>query len=221
MSNETDRQELCKRFEALYPGAVADVLDDRGLQDQVMHPDIAPLTRNMNLAGIAYPVVGRANRSVDPEENIRNILKMLGDAPAHSVLAYDANDDRFAHIGELSATALQEGSVRGAVIDGGARDVDYILDLDFPVFRRYNTPADAVPRWEILDWNVETVVGGVQVQPGDVLIGDVDGVVVVPADIRESVLQEAEEIAETENDVRKAVKNGMDPLDAYEKYGKF
>ena len=221
MSDEISRKELCERYQALYPGAVADVLDDRGLQDQTMHPDLSPLTKDMHLAGIAFPVVGRANRSVDPETNIRNILEMLGDAPAETALAYDANDDQFAHLGELSATAQERRDVRGAVIDGGVRDVKKMLDLDFPVFRRYNTPADAVPRWELLDWNVETVVGGVNVRPGDLLVGDVDGVVVVPQEHRESVLLEAEEIAKTENDVRSAVENGMDPLDAYEKYGKF
>ncbi len=221
MSEEIPRSELCDRYQALYPGAVADVLDDRGLEDQTMHPKIAPLTQDMQLAGIAFPIVGRANRSVDPEENIRKILNMLSDAPAETALAYDANDDQFAHLGELSATALETRGVRGAVIDGGVRDVDRILELDFPVFRRYNTPADAVPRWELLDWNVETVVGGVNVRPGDLLIGDVDGVVVVPKEHCESVLREAEEIAQTENDVREAVEKGMDPLDAYEKYGKF
>jgi regulator of RNase E activity RraA len=137
------------------------------------------------------------------------------------VRLYDTNDDRSAHIGELSVTSLDARGCRGAVIDGGARDVGYILDTDFPVFARYNTPADAVPRWEILEWGVETVAGGVRVAPGDVVVGDVDGVVVVPEAVREAVLREAEDLVDTESEVRDAVRDGVLPLAAYEEHGEF
>ena len=71
---------------------------DRGLVDRTLRPEIAPLTDEMRTAGIAYPVVGRPNRGVNEEENIRNILRMFGDAPADSVLVYDTNDDRSAGV---------------------------------------------------------------------------------------------------------------------------
>lgn len=213
--------ELADRYEALYPGAVTDVLDDWGIHDQTLAESIGPITVDMATAGIAYPVVGQPNRSVDPDENIRNILQMLGDVPEHSVVMYDANDDHSAHIGELSVTSLQSRGCRGAVLDGGARDVSYILERDFPLFTRFETPADAVPRWEILEWGVTTVVGGVEVSPGDVVVADVDGVIVVPEDVAEEVLSEAEDLKETENQVREAVLDGALPLEAYEEYGKF
>ena len=221
MVSRISEAELCDRYGDLYPGAVTDVLDRRGYTDQTLDNRIAPLTNEMTVAGIAYPVVGRPNRNLEYDENIRDILRMLGDVPEHSVIAYDTNDTQAAHIGELSVTSLVEAGCRGAVIDGGARDVSYILDHDFPVFSRYNTPADAVPRWEILEWGVSTVVGGVEVAPGDVLVGDIDGVVAVPEDIAVDVLEEAEEIVSTENEVREAVREGSNPLEAYETYGKF
>lgn len=221
MVDDIEISELCERYEQLYTGALTDVLDDRGMVDQTLDPEIAPLTDGTRMAGIAYPIVGRPNWAVDEEENIRNILQMFGDAPEHSVLMYDTNDDRSAHIGELSVTSLKARGSRGAVVDGGARDVAYILDRDFPVFTRYKTPADAVPRWELLKWGDETVCGGVQVAPGDVVVGDVDGVVVVPADVKEEILLEGESLAETENEVREAVRESELPLDAYEKYGEF
>jgi regulator of RNase E activity RraA len=221
MSNPS-LEELTGRYEALYPGAVVDVLDDRGFEDQTMRAGIAPLRDGMRTAGIAYPVVGRPNRSVDPDANMHEILRMLGDAPAHGVLTYQTNDDGdAAHLGELSVVALKAAGVNGAVLDGGVRDVSYVLDEDFPVFSKYRTPADAVPRWEILDWGGTAVVGGVEVSAGDVVLGDVDGVVVVPEDIRLSVLEAAEELAETESEVRDAVREGMAPLDAYDEYGVF
>lgn len=221
MADSIETSELCERYEQIYTGALTDVMDERGFADQTLDPSIAPLTDGMRTAGIAYPVVGRPNRDVDDEENIRNLLRMFGEAPENSVLVYDTNAERSAQIGELSVTSLKARGCRGAVVDGGARDVAYILERDFPVFARYNTPADAVPRWEILEWDVGTVVGGVEVTPGDVVVGDVDGVVVVPAAVKEAVLREAESLVDTENEVRDAVRDGELPIDAYEKYGEF
>lgn len=221
MADEIPTGELCNRFEALYPGAITDVLDDRGIEDQTLDSGINPLRDHMSFAGVAYPCVGRPNRSVDEEENIRNILQMLGDAPENAVVTYETNATDSAQIGELSVECLLANDCRGAVLDGGARDLDFILQNDFPLFTRFRTPADAVPRWEILDWNTDAVVGGVEVSPGDIVVGDVDGVVVVPKEIVEDVLREAEELADTENEVREAVREGVHPVDAYEDFGVF
>jgi regulator of RNase E activity RraA len=213
--------ELCDRYAALYPGAATDVMDELGLADQTLDNAIGPVAPEMSVAGVAFPVVGRPNRSVDEEENVRNILRMLGEAPADSVLVYDTNDPQFSHIGELSVEALLARGCRGAVLDGGARDVGHILDSGFPTFTRHETPADAVPRWELLDWDVPAVVGGVRVEPGDVVLGDVDGVVVVPREHAVEVLERAEALVETEDEVRAAVREGTAPLDAYERFGRF
>jgi hypothetical protein len=98
--------ELCDRYERLYPGAVVDVLNDRGIADQTMRPGIAPLRDGMTAVGIAYPVEGRPNRSVDGEANIRAVLEMLGEVPKHAVLTYRTNDDIAARLGELPVVAL-------------------------------------------------------------------------------------------------------------------
>jgi len=212
---------LCDRYESLYPGVIADNLDKLGYTDQVLPPSINPLTKGMRVAGIAYPVIGRKDESVEYDQNIRRILKMLSDAPEESVLVTKSQDDTAAHLGELSTTALDEQGCRGAIIDGGVRDVRFILEQDFPVFARYRTPADAPPRWRIENWNVPVEIGNVEIHPGDVLVGDVDGVVHVPRDIAQKVLEAAEETAVTESDVRQAVGNGVDPVEAYDRHGKF
>jgi len=221
MADKIPIPQLCDRYEALYPGAIADVLDDRGLTDQTLDRGITPIRAEMSFAGAAYPCIGRPNRSVDEEENVRAILQMLGDAPEHGVVMYETNARDSAQIGELSVECLLANDCRGAVLDGGARDLDHILENDFPLFTKYCTPADAVPRWEILDWDSEAVVGGVDVTPGDIVVGDVDGVVVVPESIAVEILREAEELADTENDVRAAVRDGVHPVDAYEEHGVF
>lgn len=192
-----------------------------GYEDQTLNTKITALRDSMSFAGIAYPCVGRPNRGVDEEENIRNILRMLGDAPADSVVMYETNASDSAHIGELSIECLVANNCRGAVLDGGARDLDFILQNEFPLFTRYRTPADAVPRWEILDWDTDAVVGGVVVSPGDVVLGDVDGIVIVPREIANQILREAEDLANNEDRVRDAVRNGVHPLKAYEEFGIF
>ncbi|MFN2629230.1 MAG: RraA family protein [Gaiellaceae bacterium] len=109
----------------------------------------------------------------------------------------------------------------GAVIDGGCRDVDAILDQEFAVFCRYRTPADAVPRWRIEQWNAPVTIGSVRVEPGDYLVADRDGIVVVPATLRDEVLGRAEQLVATENEIREAVRKGVSPLEAYDRYGVF
>lgn len=222
MGTDIPTETLCDRYERLYTGAVTDVLDtEYGRYDQTMDTALSPLADDMTTAGVAYPVIGRQNRAIDPEENIRSILQMLGEAPEHGVLTYQTNDDRAAHLGELSVTALAEQGCRGAVVDGCVRDVAYMLDHGFPVFTKHRTPADAVPRWEILDWDTAAVVGGVRVEPGDVVVADADGVVVVPEEIAEGVLVEAETLVDSESAVRDAVADGVSPLQAYEDHGTF
>ena len=213
--------ELCDGFSDIYTGAITDTLDEMGYEDQTLDPDICPLTREMSTAGVAFPIRGRPNRSIDPEQNIRNILKMLEDTHEDAVLMYETNDDRAAHIGELTTAVLNPPGCRGAVVNGGARDTSFIIDQGFPVFRRYDTPADCVYRWEIIEWNVSTVVGDVEVDPGDLVVGDADGVVVVPNEIAEDVYRKARERVTSENAVRDALLDGVTPLQAYEDHGAF
>lgn len=221
MSNQIPTKELCNRYSSLYPGAITDVLDDRGFQDQTLDPDIGPVINDMTTAGLAYPCRGRPNRNMDEDENVRNILRMLRDAPENAVVVYETNATDSAQIGELSVECLLANGCRGAVLDGGVRDLSYILDNDFPIFSKFQTPADAVPRWEILEWDTSVVVGSVEVSPGDIVVGDIDGVVVVPESIAEEVLIEAEKLADTEDVIRDVVRAGGDPVEAYEEHGVF
>lgn len=221
MSDQLPRSELCDRYARLYTAVVTDVMDEMGYRSQTLDPDITPLEGDMRTAGIAFPAVGRENDDVDPDVQIRRFLEMLGDAPEDSVLTMNANDARSAHIGELSTIALSNRGCRGVVLEGGVRDVEFILEQSFPVFAQYRTPVDSVPRWELLEWGEPTVVGGVAVSPGDIVVGDADGVAVVPEGIAEDVLLAAEAEKETESELRGALRDGAEPLAAYDEYGTF
>jgi 4-hydroxy-4-methyl-2-oxoglutarate aldolase len=214
--------DLAGRFSSLYTGALTDVLDRHGYLQQTLPPELAPLRPGMRLAGPVYPVLGRPNPNRDYDASIRVILEMLGSVPRGHVAVYQTNDRTTAHLGELSATSLALRGAAGAVIDGGARDADYILREDFPVFARYVTPQDCVRRWELLaHGGVTIVVGGVRVAPGDWIVGDRDGLVIVPGERVDEILGEAEEKVATENEIRESVRRGTLPLEAYERYGTF
>jgi regulator of RNase E activity RraA len=213
---------LIDRLHAIpYTGAVADVLDEMGFPCQVLPHSIRPLVDGWKLAGRALTILGRPSEKSDPDEVFPPLLTMLGDVKPGDVLISRPNDDVAAHLGELSAETAKYRGARGAVIDGGARDTDYILRLGFPVFCRYTTPKDVLGRWELEAYNVPITIGDVRIEPGDFVLGDRDGVVIVPAAIAEEVVGKAEEIVSTENLVRKAILEGVHPLEAYRRYGRF
>lgn len=213
-----------ERFAAIYTAALADVLDARGFRDQTLPPSIRPLESGTRLAGQAYTVAGRPASNDDAaayDAAIRKVLAMLGEVPAGHVAVYSCDQDVSAHLGELSVTSLKARGVAGCVLDGGCRDVPFIRDEGFPVFCRFTTPEDSTWRWELEATQVPITIGRVQIAPGDWIVGDDDGVVVVPAAVADEVLAEAEAKAATESEIRVAVRDGMPPLEAYERYGTF
>jgi regulator of RNase E activity RraA len=213
--------ELCDRYGRLYVAAITDVLDHLGRKTQTLPHDIVGLTPGARVAGLAFPAAGRPTRTPDPERAIRAFLMLLGAVPRDAVLVVKSNDRVSAHFGELSAVAMKARGVRGVVIDGATRDAEYILKEGFPVFCRYRTPLDSLPRWRATEWGRPVTIGGVRIAPGDVVVGDLDGVAIVPQALAVPVLLECERLLSTENRVRDAVRNGMAPLAAYEKFGVF
>jgi len=214
---------LPRRFAKIYTAAITDVLDELGLTRQTLPSAIQPLTPGMRTAGYAFTARGRPRKGRPSERDatLRQFLKMLGAVPADSVLVLAANDSVAAHFGELSAAWFRARRVRGAVIDGATRDAAFIGRLGFPTFVRYRTPQDSVPRWRVADWGQPVTIGGVRVSLGDIVVADLDGVVVVPRRVAHDVLGRCEKLVGTENKVRAAVRRGMAPVEAYEKFGAF
>ena len=138
-----------------------------------------------------------------------------------TVLICQPNDSAVAHMGELSAETLKLKGVRGYVADGGCRDVDFILKLRFPVWCRYFTPRDIVGYWLPQDFDQPILIGEVTIRAGDLVLGDRDGMVILPQDRADEIVAAAEAAIGTENLIRKAILEGVDPQEAYLKYGKF
>lgn len=213
---------LIERLAAIpYTGAVSDILDEMGYRGQTLPAAIQALVPGQTLAGRALTLRGGPGTCADANTVYTPFLKMLGSIRAGDVLVYETNDSVAAHLGELSSETAKFRGARGAVIDGGARDTEYMVRLGFPVFCRYRTARDILGRWELQDYNVPICVGGVPITPGDLVLGDRDGVLIIPQGVAEEVITKAEEVVHTENLVRKAILEGMLPLEAYNKYGRF
>ncbi len=210
-----------ERFQAVPTAALVDVMDEFGLRTQTLPSAIGALSRGMRLAGAAYTVEGRPASHGDWDAAIRKTLTMLGQVTPGHVAVYQCNHASSAHFGELSATALAHRGVAGCVIDGGCRDVRLIEAMGFPVFARFVTPEDSTWRWEVTATQQPITIGPVRISPSDWVVGDEDGVVVVPEGDAAAVLRAAEAKVGTESEIRRAVAAGMPPLEAYERYGTF
>ncbi len=220
--NEALKNDLVDRLANIpYTGAISDILEEMGLMRQVLPKEIQSLHSGQTLAGRALTLLGEPVASFDPEVIFIPFLRMLGDIQPGDVLVSQPNDNAVAHIGELSSETAQYRGARGAVIDGGARDMDYIIKLGFPVFARYKTPRDINGRWRLVDYNVSIVIGDVLIEPGDYVVGDCDGVLVIPKHAAAEVISKAEEVVHTENQVRKAILQGVHPVEAFRKFGRF
>jgi 4-hydroxy-4-methyl-2-oxoglutarate aldolase len=213
--------DLVERLARTYTGVVHDVMRAMGLRDFTLPPEIRPLFPGQTLAGVAATVSGEVDDKADAHQTLLGWTGLLSKARANTVLICQPNDSSVAHMGELSAETLKLKGVRGYVVDGGCRDVDFILRLGFPVWCRYFTPRDIVGHWLPDQFDRQITIGPVAIHPGDLVLGDRDGMVILPAARAEEIVAAAETAIATENLVRKAILEGVDPREAYLCYGKF
>jgi 4-hydroxy-4-methyl-2-oxoglutarate aldolase len=213
--------DLVERLARTYTGVVHDVMRAMGLKDFTLPPEIRPLFPGQTLAGVVATVSGRVDDEADAHQTLLGWTGLLSRARADTVLICQPNDSSVAHMGELSAETLKAKGVRGYVADGGCRDVDFILRLGFPVWCRYFTPRDIVGHWLPDQFDRPIAIGPVTIHPGDLALGDCDGMVILPQAHAEEIVAAAETAITTENLVRKAILAGVDPREAYLKYGKF
>jgi 4-hydroxy-4-methyl-2-oxoglutarate aldolase len=212
---------LAERLEGCYSGAVYDVLRAKGYVQQTLPQYIRPLNLQHKLAGPVFTIQGKCDDSLDAHQSLLKWCELLSKAPANTVLVCQPNDHTLAHMGELSSETLVYKKVLGYIVDGGCRDSAFIENLGFPVFCKYFTPVDVVAKWAATAFGEPVQIGEVTIHPGDYVLGDRDGIVIIPGAITEEVVQQTEEVLRTENLVRKAILQGVDPVAAYLQYGKF
>lgn len=213
-------RELCERYEKLYTGAINDVMRELCLLDQNLPSSIMPLRDEMTVCGIAFTVKSSPNVMIEGEMTFR--AQMLDDFRPEGVVVWDTSEDVEASLwgGVMTATAKQKG-IRGAVIAGGIRDTKQILGEDFPVFYKYRTSNGSLGRCQITHYQVPVRIGKVTVRPGDVIFGDIDGVLCIPREIACDVLLRAEAIERQEVDIFKWVRSGETIEEITDKGGYF
>jgi regulator of RNase E activity RraA len=206
-----------ERLGALYSAVVADVLDRLGRRHQVMASGIRPLAQGMRVAGRALTALAVPEREGAPERPYAGEIQAVDALGPGDVLV--ASSCEFSLWGELLSTAARARGAHGVVLDGPTRDTSSIRAMGFPVFCRGTHPADSLGRVRVEAHNVPIVCGSTLVRPGDLVLADDDGVVVVPAEMAEEVLSLAEEKVRGENKVREALAAGMTVAEAFHKFG--
>lgn len=199
--------ELLARYEQLYTGAISDVLREHALLDQGIG-QLIPLRPERTVAGIAFTVKSAPNVKITGEMTFRT--QMLDDMAENSFVVWDTTNDEKATLwgGVMTATVVAK-NVRAALIDGGIRDTHQILEKNFPVFYKHRIPNGSLGRCLITHYQTPIMIRGVVIKPGDVVLGDIDGVVVVPRDISYDVLLRAEEIRANEKKIFSWVAEGQ------------
>ena len=212
---------LKERLAACYTGAVHDVLRMMGHERIVLPPDIKPIDPTRKLAGPVWTVSGHTDRTKTRHETLLGWCTLLSKAPSGHVIVCQPHNREVALMGELSAQTLAAKGVLGYVVDGGSRDTDLVLEQGFPVWCSFLTPSDIVERWIPDAYGAPIDIGGVTIATGDWILADRDGVVIVPKAIADEAVRRTEEVMSTESDMRRALVGGMDPVEAYNAYGKF
>jgi len=192
--------------EILYSGIICDVMDEMGYRNQALSNNIVGLNDKTVIIGPAFTSIGTEVYSM-PKDPLTAQCKIVDQLEAGEiyVLATRGNYN-CAVFGELFATAVKGRKVAGVLLDGYARDFKALKQMNFPLFYRGKNPKTSKGRSEINESQIPIIIDGVTIKPGDIIFGDIDGVVVIPKEIEEKVFGKALEKIERENKVRDELK---------------
>ena len=222
-----ESDELVRRYEQCYVAAIHDVMSNDNyagslnLPSTWLGPDITCRTKELKrevVAGFAFTI--QWIRSPEPDERDRPASKMLSSYFKNAVLVVDTGGDPVSgYLGELNTNAMMQNGVRGSVIDGGAKDSGFVKLMDFPVFCKFTSPVDAYTKNRLRGWHIPITINSVCIEPMDVIVGDSDGVIVVPRAIAEDVLLKIEARKDQEDKTRELIRSGMSAEEAAIKMG--
>jgi regulator of RNase E activity RraA len=218
MEWKNDQELFALIRQHLFSSIVGDVLDLHGRHHQFLPAQCRPLAPDMVVVGRAMPVL---ENDVDdlPEPPFGKMLDALDSLQEGEVYLASGCPPRYALWGELMATAAKHRGAAGAVLAGYARDTRGILDLQFPTFCYGSYGQDQRGRGHVVAYREPLTIEGVVVNPGDILVGDVDGVVVLPRELEVSVISQALEQALKENTARTMLQNGAFARDVFTRTG--
>lgn len=211
----------------LFTALVGDILDKMGYLHQFLPAGIKPIDSGMIVFGKAMPVL-EADVFDEKSESSHNsflnrpfgvMFEALDSLKNDEVYICTGSSLRYALWGGLMSTRAMYLKAAGAIVHGYSRDTNEILRLGFPMFSMGTYAQDQGPRGKVIDYRIPIEIEGVRVNPGDIVYGDRDGVVVVPKGVQEAVFEKAFEKARGEKLVLKALQDGMSTVDAFKKFG--
>ena len=215
---KSEQQMFDTMRDKLYAAVISDVLDSLSAREQAMRADICPVYPGAIVVGRAYTVASADIFEVG-DDPYRGEIEAVDSLKANDVFVLCTNrSTRTCVWGELLSTAARARGARGVIIDGYTRDVAQIAAMNFPVFATGRRPVDSAGRGIIIGHGCPVSCGDVLVHPGDIVFGDIDGVVVIPKELEKKVISLALEKVEKENLVRNELLKGTMLRDAYAKH---
>ncbi len=224
---KNDKELFAIAKSELFTALVGDVLDKLGYLKQFLPPEIKPLKPDMVVIGRAMPVLESDIQEDNPANTIYQTIskpfglmfEALDDLHEDEVYICTGSSNHYALWGGLMTTRALRLKAAGAVVNGYLRDTNQILDLNFPAFCKGTYAQDQGPRGKVVDFRIPVEWYGIRICPGDILFGDRDGVLVIPAEIEKDAFSGAIEKGRGEKQVLKALQEGMSSADAFRKFG--
>lgn len=219
-----DPEAIRRRYLAVDSSNVADALDRLGLLDQGLHASFGPHPADAGrLAGWAHTILGEM-RPYPVDGGDPDKMAACQQLTPGSVSVWAGTGEGVCFFGELIAIGMQELGCVGALIDGGIRDIRWIGRTGFKVYARYRTPVQSIGRWKVIDSGVPVELPGatrekVVVRPGDFILADDDGAIVIPAGVAVPVLEHAEALGAREVEIRREIAGGLSLADALARFG--
>ena len=202
----------------LYTPVVGDILDQLGLYHQFLPQAVRPLKEEMKLAGFAMPVL--MTDVYGPQKKPFGLLtEALDDLQEDEIYLAGGGEMRCAYWGELLTATAKKRKAAGAMVNGWHRDTPQVLEQNWPVFSRGCYAQDSSVRTQVVDYRCSIEIGGVWINPGDLVFGDIDGVLIIPKANIEEVIEKALEKARGEKQVRTAIERGMSATEAFATFG--
>ena len=205
----------------LHTSVISDVLDSFGNMQHAMLPNVRPLSDDSVIFGRARTGLYTPLYHADPGENPYAVeLALIDDLqPEDVVVLACPQSDRICPWGELLSTAARARGAAGCVTDGLVRDIRFIREMGFPVFARGAVPLDSKGRGAMIKMDVPVECGGAAVKPGDWIFADLDGVVIIPSELCEKVLEAAMSKVAAENAVREELAAGESLAKVFARHG--
>jgi regulator of RNase E activity RraA len=204
----------------VYTGVLCDMLDTLGYSHQFLPHEIQALRPTDIMVGRAFPTI-----ICDVYGEQKTPLGKLAEAVDHikedEIYIVTGGDRRCSYFGEIMTATIRSNGAVGAVIDGYMRDTRQVLEQNFPVFSRGRDAQGSLYRNQVIEYGIPVEIGNIMINPGDLIFGDIDGVVVIPKEIEEALVTITLAKVRGERDIRHAVEHGMSAVDAVAKYGTF